>query len=115
VTLDGRTFVPGQANNAYIFPGLGLGLVLSQARRVSDGMFHAAARTVAEYVSADDLARGTLLPPLAGIRDISGRIAAAVARLAVEEGLAQALLPEDTESWVRERMYQPVYPEYVPA
>lgn len=115
VTLDGRTFVPGQANNAYIFPGLGLGVVLSQARRVSDGMFHEAARTVAESVSADDLARGTLLPPLAGIRDISGRIAAAVARLAVAEGLAQVLLPEDAESWVRERMYQPVYPEYVPA
>jgi malate dehydrogenase (oxaloacetate-decarboxylating)(NADP+) len=115
VTLEGRTYSPGQANNAYIFPGLGLGVVLSKARRVTDGMFHVAARAVADSVSEQDLAGGTLLPPLQCIRDLSARIAAAVATLAQQEGLAQVNVPTDTESWVRERMYQPVYPEYVPA
>ncbi len=115
VTIGDRILVPGQANNAYIFPGLGLGILLSKARRVSDGMFHAAAGTVADYISAEDLAHGTLLPPLDRIRDISARIAAAVVRLAVEEGLAAAAVPPDPEAWVREQMYQPVYPDYVPA
>lgn len=115
VIFDGQTFVPGQANNAYIFPGLGLGIVLGRVRRVTDGMFHAAARTVADYVDDEDLARGTLLPPLDQIRDISARIAAAVVRLAAEEGLAGEEIPDDALGWVRERMFQPVYPEYVPA
>ena len=115
VQLDGRRYVPGQANNAYIFPGLGLGVVLSRASRVTDGMFHEAARVVAESVSEDAVSRGTLLPPLETIREISVGIAAAVARLAAREGLARVPVPEDAESWVRSGMYQPVYHEYVPA
>jgi len=115
VSLDGRRYLSGQANNAYIFPGLGLGIVLSQARRVTDGMFHEAARTVAESVSPANLAEGTLLPALDGIRELSVRIAAAVARLASREGLARVDVPDDAEAWVRAGMYQPVYPDYVPA
>lgn len=115
VTVAGRTLVPGQANNAYIFPGLGLGVVLCRARRVTDGMFHVAARTVAASVSDADLARGTLLPPLPGIRALSVKVAAAVARLAVAEGLSNATLPDDVEGWVQAQVYEPVYPEYVPA
>jgi len=115
VAIDGRTLVPGQANNAYIFPGLGLGIVLSGASRVSDGMFHVAASTVADSVGAEDLAQGTLLPPLERIRELSIRVAAGVARLAVAEGLSSVALPDDVEAWVREGVYFPVYPEYVPA
>jgi malate dehydrogenase (oxaloacetate-decarboxylating)(NADP+) len=115
VTLNGATYVPGQANNAFIFPGLGLGIVLSKARRVTDAMFHEAARTVAESLSDADLARGMLLPPLAGIRGISLKIAAAVARLAAAEGLAQVRVPDDAERWVEEQMYKAVYPDYEPA
>ncbi len=115
VTINGRTLVPGQANNAFIFPGLGLGVVLSGARRVTDAMFHAAARSVAESVCADDLAGGSLLPPLASIRDISAHIAARVAALAAAEGLARAGVPEAPDAWVRERMYEPAYPDYQPA
>jgi len=81
-TVDGRVLIPGQANNAYIFPGLGLGIVLSGASRVSEGMFHVAARLVADSVAAEELARGTLLPALEGIRELSIQVAAA-ARFAV--------------------------------
>jgi malate dehydrogenase (oxaloacetate-decarboxylating)(NADP+) len=112
VTLGGRTWVPRQANNAYIFPGLGLGVVLSRARRVTDGMFHIAAETCAGFVSEADLARGALLPPLEDIRAVSARIAAAVARLAAEEGVAREEVPQDADAWIGERVYQPVYPDY---
>jgi malate dehydrogenase (oxaloacetate-decarboxylating)(NADP+) len=78
-------------------------------------MFYAAARVVAESVSEAALAEGTLLPPLETIREISVRIAGAVAQLAVKDGLARVPVPDDTESWVRAGMYQPVYHDYVPA
>jgi malate dehydrogenase (oxaloacetate-decarboxylating)(NADP+) len=113
VTLEGRTHVPRQANNAYIFPGLGLGIVLSKARRVTDAMFHAAANAAAEFVVESDLGQGSLLPPLEDIRKVSAHIAAAVVRLAMNEGLATATgVPADIEAWVREQMYKPDYPEY---
>jgi len=115
VTSEGRVLVPGQANNAYIFPGMGLGIVLSQASRVSEGMFHVAARVVAEAVDSEELARGTLLPGLDRIRELSVQVSAAVVQLAVEEGLSRETLPDDVVAWVRKRLYQPVYPEYVPA
>ena len=115
VVMGQATFRPGQANNAHVFPGLGLGVVLSRARRVSDAMFQAAARVVAKSVSAEDLEQGTLLPPLTRIRGVSARIAAEVARIAVAEGLARAEVPHAVEAWVSGQMYEPVYPEYVPA
>lgn len=109
VELDGRRFEPRQANNAYIFPGLGLGVTLARARRVTDAMFHAAARVLADAVSAEDLRAGAVLPPLSHIRSISSRIAAAVVRVAVSDGLSDLELPEDLESWVEARMYVPRY------
>ena len=115
VAIEGRTLVPGQANNAYIFPGLGLGIVLSRANRVSEGMFHVAARLVADSVAAEELERGTLLPALERIRELSIEVAAAVVRLAVVEGLSSVTLPDDVAAWVRERVYEPVYPDYVRA
>lgn len=113
VTVGGTRFVPGQGNNAYIFPGLGLGAVLSGATRVTDPMFHAAAQTLADYLSEESLAQGSLFPPLAEIREASARIAEAVIRVAREEGLATGSLPDDLGAFVRERMYQPRYPDYL--
>ncbi len=110
VTLDGKHFVPRQANNVYIFPGLGLGVVATQASAVSDRMFLAAARALAATVSEHDLSQGALFPSLETIRTTSVAIASAVVRVAVEEGLATVDVPEDIESWVAGRMYQPVYP-----
>jgi len=114
VTVHGQTFVPGQGNNAYIFPGLGLGAVLAGATRVTDPMFHAAARTLADYLPEESLAQGSLFPPLAQIREVSARIAEAVIRVAQAEGLATTELPADLAGHVRRHMYQPRYPEYLP-
>lgn len=111
VTLEGRRFVPGQGNNAYIFPGLGLGVVLAGATRVTDAMFHAAARALAEFVADSSLAEGSLFPPLTEIRQASARIAAAVMRVAHAEGLATIPLPDDLDAHIAARMYEPVYPD----
>jgi malate dehydrogenase (oxaloacetate-decarboxylating)(NADP+) len=113
VIMDGRTFVPRQANNAYIFPGLGLGIVLSKASRVTDSMFYAAAQACAEFIVESDLQQGSLLPPLEDIRKVSAHIAAAVVRLAQRDGLATAPIPADIEGWVRSAMYEPNYRSYV--
>jgi malate dehydrogenase (oxaloacetate-decarboxylating)(NADP+) len=105
VTLNGRTFVPGQANNAYIFPGVGLGVIASGARRVTDEMFLAAARTLAGMVSAEDLAQGSSFPKLGRIREISAAIATAVARLAYEGALATEPRPEELRGAIEALMY----------
>jgi malate dehydrogenase (oxaloacetate-decarboxylating)(NADP+) len=113
VELDGHLFAPRQANNVYIFPGLGLGVVATQARVVSDAMFLVAARTLAATVTGADLAAGALFPPLPDIRRVSVRIAAAVARGAREGGLTDMVLPDDRVGWRATRMYDPVYREDV--
>jgi malate dehydrogenase (oxaloacetate-decarboxylating)(NADP+) len=110
VTLDGRRFFPGQGNNAYIFPGLGLGVLAARATRVSDAMFHAAAQTLAGQVAEAELAEGRLFPPLDAIRDVSERIGIAVARVAWESGLAGAP-PADPAEAVRALRWEPVYPD----
>ncbi|MGH0035892.1 MAG: NAD-dependent malic enzyme [Myxococcota bacterium] len=110
VELDGRTFVPGQGNNAYIFPGVGLGAIASRSRAVTDEMFFAAARALTEEVSAEDLAVGRVYPPLARIREVSAHIAAEVARIAYDRGLARGSRPDDIDARVRELMYTPGYP-----
>jgi malate dehydrogenase (oxaloacetate-decarboxylating)(NADP+) len=112
VKLGGQTFVPGQGNNAYIFPGVGLGALYSQASRVTDEMFLAAANCLAHLVEEDDLAVGRIYPALAKIRDVSAAIAAAVASEAQRSGLAGRELPENLEAAIREHMYDPVYPHY---
>jgi malate dehydrogenase (oxaloacetate-decarboxylating)(NADP+) len=115
VEHEGRTLVPGQANNAYIFPGVGLGLIVSGAVQVTDGMFYAAARTLAEMASEETIARGCLFPPLTEIRDVSAAIATAVAELAYERQLASKPVPHgvDLADHVRQQMYEPIYPAYV--
>jgi malate dehydrogenase (oxaloacetate-decarboxylating)(NADP+) len=112
VTLGGQTFVPRQGNNSYIFPGVGMGVILSRARRVTDEMFMAAARALADQVTPRDLEQGSLYPPLANIREASARIAAAVAGIAYKEGLARERQPADLLQWVKSRMYEPRYTSY---
>ena len=113
IAYRGQTFVPGQANNVYVFPGLALGVIACGARRVTDEMFLAAARTLAAEVSEGDLASGRLFPPLVRIRAISASIATAVARVAYERDLATEPRPDDLRAFVEAQMYDPCYESYV--
>jgi malate dehydrogenase (oxaloacetate-decarboxylating)(NADP+) len=112
VELNGRRFVPGQGNNIYIVPGVGMGVLASQAREVTDAMFLAAARTLAGMVSGDDLAMGRVYPSLTQIRDVSRRIATAVATVAHDCRLAGVPRPADISADIEARMFTPVYREY---
>jgi malate dehydrogenase (oxaloacetate-decarboxylating)(NADP+) len=112
VEVNGRPIVSSQTNNAYIFPGLGLAVTETGARRVTDGMLLAAAEALAGVAKAGPLAEGALLPPLGRIREVSARIAAAVTRVVVAEGLGGGEMPEDLEGYLAERMYRPEYRAY---
>ena len=112
VQLRNNTYVPGQGNNAYIFPGVGLGAVVSRSSRVTDEMFLAAARILAAQVSDEDLSLGRVYPSLSRIREVSALIAAEVAAIAHSRGLAQCEEPADILADVRAQMYQPLYPHY---
>ena len=113
VKLDGRTFVPRQGNNSYIFPGIGLGVIASGAQRVTDEMFMSAARTLANLVSDADLDQGSLYPALPRIREVSACIGAAVAQVAYRRGLARGQAPSDVLAYVQSQMYDPTYHSYV--
>ena len=110
VTFDGRQFVPRQGNNSYIFPGVGLGAIASGAGRITDEMFLGAAETLARLVTESDLSQGSLYPALPRIREVSAHIAAEVARLAWQRGLATGPAPNDVLAHVRSQMYEPRYP-----
>jgi malate dehydrogenase (oxaloacetate-decarboxylating)(NADP+) len=112
VDVCGQHFVPRQGNNSYIFPGVGQGVVAVRARRVTDEMFMVAAQTLAMCVSAEDLAQGSLYPPLRGVREVSAKIAAAVAEVAFARGLAETDRPDDLIAFMRSQMYDPSYPVY---
>ncbi len=102
--------MPRQGNNSYIFPGVGLGVIATRAKQVTNEMFMAAAHALADQVSPADLAQGSLYPPLADIRDVSARIAAAVAAVVYEQGLAREPRPADLLAFVKRQMYEPRYP-----
>jgi malate dehydrogenase (oxaloacetate-decarboxylating)(NADP+) len=109
VQLDGRTFVPRQGNNSYIFPGVGLGAIASGSRLVTDEMFMAAARTLAYLVDQADIEQGSLFPALPRIREVSAHIAAAVAEVAYKRGLATGPMPNDLIGYIQSQMYDPRY------
>lgn len=113
VTLDGVTHVPGQGNNVYIFPGVGLGVLACQAAHVTDSMFLAAARALARRVTGQDLAKGRVYPDLKGIRDVSLDIAVAVAQTAYSLGLARRPHPGDLVEDILSQMFEPVYSEFI--
>ena len=113
VTLDGRTFVPRQGNNSYIFPGVGLGAIASRARHVTDDMFMTAAHTLAHLVTEADLEQSSLYPALPRIREVSAHIGTAVANTAFKNGLADRQQPEDVFADVQSQMYNPRYRSYV--
>jgi malate dehydrogenase (oxaloacetate-decarboxylating)(NADP+) len=109
VTLDGKTFVPRQGNNSYIFPGVGLGAIASGAKLVTDEMFMAAARTLAKLVTDADLRQGSLYPALPRIREVSAHIGAAVAKVAYQRDLASGRAPKNILAQVKSQVYEPRY------
>jgi malate dehydrogenase (oxaloacetate-decarboxylating)(NADP+) len=106
--------VPRQGNNSYIFPGVGLGVIVCGATRITSEMFMAAAHALAARVTDADLAQGSLYPPLKDIREVSAHIAAAVAAVAYRSGLAPGAPASDLVGFMRSRMYEPSYATYVP-
>jgi malate dehydrogenase (oxaloacetate-decarboxylating)(NADP+) len=109
VTFNGKTYVSGQGNNSYIFPGVGLGVVAVKARHVTDEMFMAAARTLASLVEENDLAQGRVYPSLQRIREVSAAIGTAVAEVAYAKDLARVKRPDNLADFIEAQMYQPVY------
>ena len=109
VECNGHRFRIGQGNNAFIFPGVGLGLWVGRVKRVTDAMFLDAARALADIVSDADLAEGAVYPKLTRIRECSHAVACAVIRRAVEEGHADAAVLDNLEATVRAAMWEPVY------
>ncbi len=112
VTRNGRTFRIDQTNNAYVYPGIGLGVIAVEARAVPDAMFLAAARAIAELSPAKHDPGANLLPPLAQLRHVSQQVAIAVAKQAVSEGLAQLSSGHDVAALIRAKTWEPAYAPY---
>ena len=109
VVRNGHLHATGQGNNAFVFPGVGLGLMLSGARRVTDELFFAAARALADQVIETDLDQGRIFPAAARLRDVALAVATAVTRAAYENGLATKPRPADLTAAAAGAMYLPRY------
>ena len=112
IERDGHMFRIDQTNNAYVYPGIGLGAIVARAARISDGMFLEAARVIATMSPAKHDPQANLLPPLTDIRELSFHVAVAVAKRAQADGLAEPTSDEELTSAVREKMWEPVYAKY---
>ncbi len=115
VSIGGRTVRIGQGNNAFIFPGVGLGTLVAEARTVTDGMFAAAAARLAELVSAEDLAAGSLFPPVSQLRRVTTQVAEAVVRQVLSQGNGRALRDDEVAPAVAAMQWEPAYPVLEPA
>ncbi len=109
VTIGGKTLVPRQGNNSYIFPGVGLGAIAAMAKRVTDDMFLAAAKALDAQVTQAELDQGSIYPALQRVRAVSAKIAAAVAEVAFSQDLAGRARPDNLAAYIESRMYDPHY------
>ena len=111
VEIAGHKFVPGQGNNVYIFPAMGMAVFATEATRVTEEMFIVAAKAVAEQVTDEDLAVGLIYPPQSRILEASLHVAERVATYIFDKDLARVPRPAEIGSLIRTRAYRPVYPE----
>ena len=109
----GQAFVPGQGNNVYIFPAMGMAVLATEAKRVTEAMFIVAAKAVAEQVTEGNLAVGLIYPPTSNILDASLHTAARIAEYIFDHDLAGVPRPADIKAHVRAQAYRPVYPAAV--
>jgi len=109
VTYKGKTFIPGQGNNVYIFPAMGMAVLATQAKRVTEEMFIVAAKAVAEQVTQAELDTGLIYPPQSQILTASLHTAAKIAEFIFDKNLARVKRPKDIEAHVRQMAYKPVY------
>jgi malic enzyme len=111
---DGKTLVSSQCNNLYIFPGVGLGALVAKSLRVTTGMFLAASKCISGMVTPEQEDRGLLLPEMTQVREVSARVATAVAIEARKAGLGRLLDDATLEALVRKAQWYPSYPPYRP-
>lgn len=109
VTVNGKTFVPGQGNNVYIFPGIGLATLAVEPKYLPDSVFLIAAEVVANEIQDSDLEKGTIYPKLTLLREISVKIAIAISNHLYEQNLTTIPKPENLEAYIRNIMYNPAY------
>ena len=113
VHYNGNTFLPGQANNVYVYPAIGLTIYVTNPKFVTDEMFIEAARATADQVTDKQLKMGMLYPPQSNILDTEVRTAERVVRLVFERSLARIDPPKDINAWLRAMLYKPEYPALV--
>jgi malate dehydrogenase (oxaloacetate-decarboxylating)(NADP+) len=109
VTYEGRTFTPGQGNNVFIFPAMGLAVFATEAKRVTDEMLLTAAEAVAEQVTKDDFEKGLIYPHVSDILQVSVNVAEKIAEQIFNSGLAGVKRPKDIRAFIKRKMYEPVY------
>jgi len=109
VQYKNKTFVPGQGNNVYIFPAMGMAVLATQSTRVTEEMFIVAAKAVAEQVTQEELDTGLIYPPQSQILDASLHTAAKIAEYIFDKNLARVKRPKDIEAHIRKTAYRPVY------
>jgi malate dehydrogenase (oxaloacetate-decarboxylating)(NADP+) len=110
VSLNGQTFHPGQANNFYIYPAVGLATYVARPRRITDACFIVAAQASADQVGPELRAKGMLFPSQANILETEITTATRVAEFMFEQGLAQVERPPDVRKWIEDQLYRPQYP-----
>lgn len=109
VTYEGKTFTPGQGNNVFIFPALGMAIFATEAKRVTDEMLLVASEAVADQIKNEDFEKGLIYPPVKNIREVSKNVAIKVAEEIFRSGLARVKKPKNLEKFIRSKMYEPLY------
>jgi malate dehydrogenase (oxaloacetate-decarboxylating)(NADP+) len=109
VHIGDKTFLPGQANNFYVFPGMCLGVYATRARRITDKMWIESAYAIANQMTEDQLHKGMLFPPQNDVQEVEIKMGAHIAGIVFDQGLAQVERPKDIGTWLRAQLYKPVY------